>query len=151
MQKLKIDKGEWVVVCDGKKALILENIGDEKFPNLHTRNVFEHDNPPTREQGADAPGRSFSSVGNGRSAMQQTDWHTQEEERFLRRVVGEIDAALTAGTTRSIVIVAPPRALGVIRDASSKRVKDALRAEVDKDYVRMPVHEIEKHLTGQSA
>jgi protein required for attachment to host cells len=149
MKKLKIEKGDWIVVCDGKKALILENVGDEKFPNLQTKNVFEQENPPTRQQGADAPGRAFNSANHMRSSMEQTDWHAQEEERFLRRIMGELDAALTAGKTKSLVIVAPPRALGVIREAASRQLKAALRAEVDKDYVRMPVYEIEKHLTAQ--
>ena len=83
MQKIKIDQGDWVVVCDGKKALILENIGDWKFPNLQTREVFEQKNPPTHEQGSDAPGRSFQSVGSTRSAMEQTDWHKKAEKDFL--------------------------------------------------------------------
>jgi protein required for attachment to host cells len=34
MPELKIDQGEWVVVCDGRKALVLENVGDDKFLNL---------------------------------------------------------------------------------------------------------------------
>lgn len=148
MPKLKIQQGDWVVVCDGQKALILENAGDEKFPNLQTRNVFEQENPPTHAQGTDAPGRTHSSTGAGRSAVGQTDWHTQEEERFLRRLVDELESAVRTGATKSLVVVAPPRALGVIREASSKNLKAALRAEIDKDYVRMPVYEIEKHLTG---
>ena len=37
MSKLKIGEGEWVVVCDGAKALVLENVGDPKFLNLKTR------------------------------------------------------------------------------------------------------------------
>jgi protein required for attachment to host cells len=37
MDQMRIDKGDWLVVCDGRKALILENRGDEMFPNLHTR------------------------------------------------------------------------------------------------------------------
>ena len=41
MQKLKIRQGDWVVVCDGKKALVLENVGDEKFLNLKTREARE--------------------------------------------------------------------------------------------------------------
>ena len=32
--------------------------------------------------------------------------------------------------------------------AYSQPLKGAVRAEVDKDFVKMPVHEIEKHLTG---
>ena len=41
MSELLIRHGEWVVVCDGAKALVLENAGDAKFPNLKTIEVFE--------------------------------------------------------------------------------------------------------------
>jgi protein required for attachment to host cells len=148
MQKIKIEQGGWVVVCDGKKALILENMGDWKFPNLRTREVFEQDNPPTHEQGSDAPGRSFQSVGSMRSAMDQTDWHAKAEKDFLEDLAGRLDAAINAGDMNSLVMVAPPRALGIIRAAYSSHVRGALRGEVDKDFVKMPVHEIEQHLTG---
>ena len=148
MNKLKIRQGDWVIVCDGKKALVLENAGDEKFLNLKTREVFDHPDAKTHELGADAPGRSFSSVGHGRSAVEQTDWHTQEEEKFLRKLVGHLDAAVKAGETKSLFMVAPPRALGVLRQAYSHNLRQALRAEVDKDFVKLPVHEIEKHLTA---
>ena len=148
MSKLKIRQGDWVVVCDGRKALVLENAGDDKFLNLKTREVFDHPDPKTHELGTDAPGRSFSSVGHGRSAMEQTDWHTQEEERFLRKLAEHLDAEVKAGRARSIVIVAPPRALGVLRPAYSHDLKKAMRTEIDKDLVRMPVHEIEKYLAA---
>jgi len=148
MSKLKIRQGDWVVVCDGRKALVLENTGDDKFLNLKTREVFDHPDPKTHELGTDAPGRSFSSVGHGRSAMEQTDWHTQEEERFLRKLAEHLDAEVKAGRAKSIVIVAPPRALGVLRPAYSHDLKKAMRTEIDKDLVRMPVHEIEKHLAA---
>jgi len=148
MSKLKIRQGDWVVVCDGRKALILENAGDDKFLNLKTREVFDHPDPKTHELGTDAPGRSFSSVGHGRSAVEQTDWHTQEEERFLRKLAEHLDAEVKAGRAKSIVIVAPPRALGVLRPAYSHDLKKAMRTEIDKDLVRMPVHEIEKYLAA---
>jgi protein required for attachment to host cells len=148
MQKIKIGQGDWVVVCDGKKALILENVGDWKFPNLQTREVFEQKNPPTHEQGTDAPGRSIQSVGTARSAMEQTDWHEKAEKDFLQDLAGRLDAAIGAGDMSSLIMVAPPRALGIIRQAYSAPVRGALRGEVDKDFVKMPVHEIEQHLTG---
>jgi protein required for attachment to host cells len=146
MTKVKIRAGDWVVVCDGKKALVLENVGDEKFLNLKTREVYEHADQKTHELGTDAPGRSFSSVGSGRSAMEQTDWHQQEEDRFLRKLLVHLDAAVNAGQAKAIVLVAPPRALGVLRPSYSHALRGALRAEIDKDFVKLPVHEIEKHL-----
>jgi protein required for attachment to host cells len=148
MSKLKIDQGDWVVVCDGRKALLLENVGDAVSLNLKTKEVHEHANPKTHEQGADRPGRAFSSVGAIRSAVEQTDWHDQSERAFLEDLAGRLDAAVTAGETEAVIVVAPPRALGVLRQAYSPRLRQALRAEVDKDLVRMPVHEIEKHLVG---
>jgi protein required for attachment to host cells len=148
MSKLKIGHGDWVVVCDGKKALVLENAGDEKFLNLKTREVFEHADAKTSELGTSAPGRSFSSVGHGRSAVEQTDFHDQEEHRFLNKLLGHLDAEINAGKAKSLILVAPPRALGVLRQAYSHNLRAALRGEIDKDFVKLPVHEIEKHLAG---
>jgi protein required for attachment to host cells len=148
MASLKIEQGEWIVVCDGAKALVLENVGDQVFPNLKTREVYEHDKARTRELGTDKPGRSHSSVGNGRSAVEQTDWQAEAERAFLVDLAGRLDAAVTSGETKRLVIVAPPRALGILRQVYSPALKNALRAEIDKDYVKMPVHEIEKHLTA---
>ena len=102
MQKLKIRQGDWVIVCDGKKALILENAGDEKFLNLKTREVQEHADPKTSDLGTDEPGRSFSSVGSGRSAVEQTDWHRQEEERFLQKLVSQLDHSVKVGEVKSL-------------------------------------------------
>jgi protein required for attachment to host cells len=148
MAKLKIDENDWVVVCDGKKALLLENTGDAVFPNLKTKEVYEHKDLKTREQGSDAPGRAFNSVGAMRSAMEQTDWQDQSERSFLEDLAGRLDAAVTSGEAKAVIVVAPPRALGVLRQAYSPHLRQALRAEIDKDFVRMPVHEIEKHLCG---
>jgi protein required for attachment to host cells len=148
MSKLTIRHGDWVVVCDGKKALVLENAGDEKALQLQTREVYEHPAPKTHELGTDAPGRSFNSVGGMRSAVEQTDWHDQEEQRFLHKLSSHLDAAVLAGKAKSLILVAPPRALGVLRSAFSSHVLGALRAEIDKDLVKLPLGEIERRLTA---
>lgn len=146
MPKLRIESGVWVVVCDGAKALILENGGDELFLDLKTREVHTQPDPRTREQGTDRPGRLQQSTATARSAVEQTDWQAQSEQAFLQDLAGRLDAALGSGETKSLVIVAPPKALGILREAYSPAVRNAVRYEIDKDYVRMPVHEIEKHL-----
>jgi protein required for attachment to host cells len=148
MNKLKTATGDWVIVCDGRKALILENIGDATFPNLHTREVKEQAVPMTHDQGTDAPGRAFASVGGARSAVDQTDWHRQLEEDFLRNLAGELDRAVTSGKTKRIVLVAPPRALGVLRQAPAGHLHAAVKAEVAHDYIKLSVGEIEKRLFG---
>jgi protein required for attachment to host cells len=148
MSALLIREGEWVVVCDGAKALILTNTGDTKFPNLKTVEHFEQKSLATHDIGTDAPGRSHSSLGHGRSSVEQTDFHDQAERTFLLQLIKHLDAALTAGKTKSIIMVAPPRALGVLRPAYSHALKAAVRTELDKDLVKLPIYEIEKHLTA---
>ena len=148
MTKLTIARGEWVVVCDGAKALVLENVGDKKFPNLRTREVYEEPHASTHEQGTDAPGRAMNSVSPARSAVEQTDWHDQAERKFLEKLMAHLDAAIAAGQATSLIIVAPPRALGMIRPVYSHNVRNALHMEIDKDYVKLPVYEIEKRLVG---
>ena len=148
MSELLIHGGEWVVVCDGCKALILENAGDTKFPNLKTIEHFEQKALATHEMGTDAPGRSHSSLGHGRSSVEQTDWHDQAERAFLAQLVKHLEAALAGGKVKSLIVVAPPRALGVLRPAYSTALRAAVRAELDKDFVKLPVYQIEKQLTG---
>ena len=147
MSALSIQQGEWVVVCDGAKALVLENVGDAKFPNLKTRDVYEQKLLATHEMGTDAPGRAHSSVGHGRSSVEQTDWHDQAEQTFLTELAQKLEAAVNAHQVKSLIIIAPPRALGMIRPHYGLALREAVRAELDKDYVKMPVHEIEKRLT----
>jgi protein required for attachment to host cells len=143
-----VRRGDWVVVCDGKKALVLENVGDTKVVRLKTREVHEQPDAKTSEQGTDKPGRSINSIDSRRSAVEQTDWHDQEEERFLQRLASRLDAEVNTGNAKSVIIVAPPRALGVLRQAYSQNLRNALRAEIDKDLVGMPVDEIERHLAA---
>jgi protein required for attachment to host cells len=146
MTKIRIGTGDWIVVCDGGKALILENRGDRVFPNLHTREVHEQPNPSTHAQGSDAPGRVHQSNGGGRSSVEQTDWHDESERSFLKNLAERLDLAVTSGETSAVTMVASPRALGMIRSDYSAAVRKALHGEIAKDLIKMPVHEIEKQL-----
>ena len=149
MSTMKIKAGDWVVVCDGRKALLLENQGDAMFPNLRTRETHEHDDAKTSDQGTDRPGRVHESTGTARSAVEQTDWHAQAEEDFLRTLAERLNDAVTKGETKSLILIAAPRALGVLRQLITPAVQEAIHAEIGKDYVNMPVHEIETHLTAR--
>jgi protein required for attachment to host cells len=146
MDKIKIGTGDWIVVCDGRKALILENIGDRMFPNLHTREVHEHPDPPTSALGSSPPGKVHQSIGGARSSIEQTNWHDESERAFLRTLAERLDLAVTTGETAGLTMVASPRALGMIRADYSPAVRKAIHGELPKDLVKMPVHEIEKQL-----
>ena len=148
MDRVNIATGAWVVVCDGGKALILENSGSPAAVKLYTREVYEHADAPTHELGTDQPGRVHQSFGTARSAVEQTDWHDEAEHVFLESLARRLDAAIAAGETSDLIIIAAPRARGMIRAAYSPAIRKALRGEIDKDYVKFPIREIEKHLAG---
>jgi protein required for attachment to host cells len=144
----KIRNGYWVVICDGRKALIFENAGDATHLDLVTKEAMSVENPATGAQGVERPGRVHQSVGPGRSAVEQTDWHDQAEREFLRGLATRLDHAVGEGETKAIVLIAAPRAMGMLRAELSPRVDQVVRGEIVKDYVGMPVSEIEKRLAG---
>jgi protein required for attachment to host cells len=146
MPNRKIQTGDWVVVCDGGKFLILENAGDEKFPNLRMKETMTQENPRTHEQGRGAPGRVHESAGTAHSSVENHDLHDAAERSFLEALAARLDKAVTQGETKNLFLAAPPRALGMIRQAYTDAVRGALRAEIDKDLTGLPVYEIEKHL-----
>jgi protein required for attachment to host cells len=137
-----------VVVCDGRKAIVMENTGDAKFPNLQVRETYNHPDKTTAEQGAEKPGRVQHSVGRTISAVGQTDWHDESERAFLAKLADRLHHAVSAGEVAAVILVAPPRALGMIREKYSPALRKALTAEIAKDLVKAPTSEIEKHLTS---
>ena len=106
MSKIHIPHDAIVFVGDGHKALFLRNEGDEKFPNLKTERVFVDTNPPTHEQGTDKPGRAYSSVGPGHSAVEPTDWHLLEKHHFARVVAQALEKLVRERHTKAVVIAA---------------------------------------------
>ena len=139
----KLAPGAWVLVGDGQKALFLINEGDEKFPDLRRLAVEEHKDPPSHEQGSDAPGRSYASVGEMRSAIGQTDWHELEKERFATTIADRINKAAQSETFKQLIIVAPPKILGDLRHEFTKETKTKITAEIPKDLTHHTIAEIE--------
>jgi protein required for attachment to host cells len=145
---VKIPHNAFVFVGDGRKALVLRNDGDADLLNLKTERVFTDQNPPTHEQGADRPGRAFSSVGPRRSSVSQTDWHQLEEHRFAEQVAATLERIVCERGIKALVVVAPPRALADLRKALHPDVKKLIIAEIDKDLTKHPVDQIEKRLAA---
>ncbi|MGE0846847.1 MAG: host attachment protein [Flavobacteriaceae bacterium] len=145
---MKIPHNAWVLVGDGEKALFLRNEGDEIAANLVVERMLEQENPPTREQGADRPGRFHDGAGPHRSAVQDADWHRIEKDRFARAMADRLYAMVHKGRFDKLVIVAPPHTLGELRQHLHREVTDRVIAEVDKTLTQHPVYEMEKILTA---
>jgi protein required for attachment to host cells len=148
MTDVKIPWQSWVVVCDGAKALILQNAGDAELMNLQVRETLTQPNQPTRELGTDKPGRAYSPNGLSGSAMEETNWQDQAEEAFLKDVAGKLDELVREKQASRILLVAPPRALGTLRPSLSADAQAVISAELAKDYTNLPIDQIERHLAA---
>src|SRR5260370_15193159 len=148
--KMSIPHDAIVFVGDGRKALFLGNVGDGKFPNVRTEQVFVDHNPATHDQGSDKPGRLFAGANarDGRSALEATDWHELEEHRFARMVAEALEKLVRERKVKAVVIAAPPRTLAELRQALHSDVKARIMAEVHKDFTNTPRHHIAKHLAA---
>jgi protein required for attachment to host cells len=146
MPEYLLRQGIWVAVCDGRRALLLKNNGTREFPKLETRECFEQENPPTHVQGSAPPGRAFSTAGSRRGAVEESDTHDRAERSFLEDFAKCIDKHVRDHDIRSLILVAPARALGMIRPAMSDATRRIVVAELDRDYVKLPLYQIEQHL-----
>jgi protein required for attachment to host cells len=133
-----------VLVGDGQKALFLRNKGTGHRLRLVVEQVLERDNPPTREQGTDRPGRSSASVGVARSAMEETDWHDIAEERFAGELADALYRHAHANLFEKLVIIAPPKILGNLRKVLHAEVSARVAAEIPKELTSHPIAEIER-------
>lgn len=147
MTEITLAHDIWVLVADGEKALFLRNEGDAEYPNLQVVRTVHEDNPPTREQGTDAPGRTGQG-GTISSAMEETDWHRIAKERFADEIADRLYRMAHRGDFEQIVVVAPPQVLGEMRQKLHKEVQARVAAEVPKTLTGHPVFEIEKILTA---
>ena len=143
-----------VMVGDGARAIFFRNTGTPLQPKLVAENVFEQDNPPTREQGTDRPTRGSDFAGGGatnagapRSNIEQTDWHQLNEDRFAKDIADKLYALAHANRFQSLVIAAPPKVLGTLRQALHKEVLQRVAAELPKDFARTPIPTIQAELS----
>lgn len=141
---MQIDHDALVLVADGRKLLLFRNKGDRVYPQLEADVVRVQDNPPDRDQASDAPGRSISSAGSHRSAMDQTNFHDLEERRFAAEAAAMLNKRALANDYEKLIVIAPPTALGEIRKHYHKEVSARLVGEIAKDLANHPVPEIEQ-------
>ncbi|MBZ9700008.1 MULTISPECIES: host attachment protein [unclassified Mesorhizobium] len=143
MSAIKLKHGIWIMVADGEKALFLRNAGDTKFPNLEVVQEVRQDNPPTREQGSDSPGRYNDGPSVHRSAVEETDWHRIGKERFADELAERLYKLAHRGSFDEIILIAPPLVLGAMRKILHKEVSDKVSAEIPKTLTNHAVFEIE--------
>ena len=146
MEQITLKHGLWVLVADGEKALFMRNEGDAKFPNFQIIRELTQENPSTREQGSDRPGRFHDGPSAHKSAVADTDWHKVGKLRFADEIAERLYKAAHRGDFEHIIIAAPPLVLGELRKKMHQEVAERVVGEIPKTLTNQPVYDIEKML-----
>ncbi len=142
----------WILVADGPQARLFCNDGPGRGVAPFFDGLLTGCNLPGREIMSDRPGRTSDSAGQGRPAKEpRTDPREVEKRRFAHTLAAMLEDGLNQGRFDCLVLVAPPRALGQLRDESSKSVRDKISAELAQDLTQMPQHKLPEHLGGVKA
>ena len=140
-------KTTWVLVADGARARILANAGPKTGLVPVPGTAHAKPTPKTAELGSDKPGRSHNSIGDGgRSAVETTDWHQFEEQKFARDMASLLDVAAREGDFDALVLVAPPKTLGELRASLDPQTRAKVTGELAKDLTRHPLADLPGHL-----
>jgi hypothetical protein len=123
-----------VVVCNERKALIMENVGTARRPQLRLRAVLEASDSTAGPSAIRARRESLS----------------EAETIFLGDLALELDRR-AAGTRVGYVLVAPARVRVRLHALASPRLLGAMGAEIEGDYASLPVTAIEPLLSARSA
>jgi protein required for attachment to host cells len=148
---MALPHGALVLVADGRKMLFLRNQGDEKQIDLRTEAHDERSDTQDRNLRTDAPGTSFQSFSPKRSSYEETDFHQLEEDRWATRAAEEINRRALRNDFDALTIVAPPKALAVIRKELHKEAERRVIATLNKAMTDRPIPEIEAMLIGEGA
>lgn len=138
-----------VLVADGRKMLFFRNRGDEEQIDLRTEAHDARTDRKDRDIKTDAPGVVQQSFGSGRSTYEEPDFQQQEEDRWIKDAADELKDRALRNDFDALAIVAPPKALGVLRKCLHKEVEKRIVCTVNKEMSGRPVPDIEALLVGE--
>jgi protein required for attachment to host cells len=140
-----------VLVADGRKMLFFRNRGDENQIDLRTEAHDARTDRKDRDIKSDAPGTVQQSFGYGHSTYEEPDFQQQEEDRWIKEAADELKARVLRNDFDALAIVAPPKALGVLKKCLHKEVQRRIVCTVNKEMSGRPVPDIEALLNGHTA
>lgn len=136
----------WFLLADGRRARMLV----EPRRGAHLEEPDEWSLQISDDEmydPQDRPPRSFDRAGAGRHAMDGgRNLHEAEEDKFLARVASRLVTAERAHSFDHLVIAAPPRALGALREKLPASVQSRIVADTPKDLLDEPAPRLQARL-----
>lgn len=141
----------WVLVADAHHARIFDVEDAGLVPRLRTTLHARPDGSAAIEGG-----RPNEAAGHGaKTGGPEHGWTTgnytpgeAEEERFAHELVQVLERSLGDNLFHHLVLVAPPKLLGILRGGLTPELAQRLRASTHKDWGHLPDGELAEHVRG---
>jgi protein required for attachment to host cells len=139
----------WILAGDASRARILTPKGKNRPWEL----VEEFDHPPGRARVSELvtgkPGRVFQSGGHGHASMTpESDPTDVEAEKFARQLAARLERGFDAHEFARLVLVAPPRFIGILRKSLKEPVARCVTASIPKDLTHLEIRDLQQHVEG---
>jgi protein required for attachment to host cells len=139
----------WILVAHDAGARVFENSGPGK--GLSLLETIEHPEGRARDRDlkSDRPGRSFrkDSGDPRRASMSRSEGpHDRSVSDFARALAVKLQHARTENRYRRLVLVAPPRFLGLVRSSLDGPTAQLVVGSIPKDLASSKEAELLGHL-----
>ncbi|HTT06465.1 MAG TPA: host attachment protein [Steroidobacteraceae bacterium] len=114
--------------------------------HLHDRD-FKSDRPGRVYDHAAAPNGRRGATGHHATGSEHRPREI-EAQAFARRIASRLQDDYTRGAPDHVVLIAPPRFLGLLRQALPESISKLVTEEIHKDLVREPPDALQAHLAA---
>jgi protein required for attachment to host cells len=137
----------WIVMADGSRARIVKARDEGSGFDMLSDLVSSEAHTPSRDLVSDRPGHGQESANSAHHAMEpRHDPHDQVKSAFLRGVAERLNRAGGEKAFDALILFAPPRCLGELRDALDDKTRGKIKASAPKDLTKLPLNELPDHL-----
>jgi len=126
------------VVLNGFHAVMMRNSGSSVQPKIETIWSTEMETGAELRPRDHRPGRVYQSMCNRRSAYEARDVVGHQRKIFLEKILAKISETRKSEAFESVMLIASPAALGVLRSLMPHDLEDAIDLQVTKDYTKLP-------------
>ena len=139
-------RGTWILVADGSRARLFAISATDTMVSALDYELIGS-KLQTRQIAGDRPGRTFESGDTARHAKEPpTDPARNATVELAREISALLDGKRKSGDFERLIVVAPPRFLGDLRDTMPEALKRIVAAEVGKDLSKLPETELQARL-----
>lgn len=137
----------WILLADGAHARLLRNLGPGKGLEELSPGTIDMPHPPNRELDSDKPGRVQDSAGPGRHSMEPHIYpHEKLKQDFAKSLADGINSAVNKNRFDRLIVAAPPKILGELRQKLDKNAQSRVYREIDKDLTTVSEKELYRQL-----